>query len=98
VPIVVHMSNNAIALIAVLMEGFIYGGYEVVSIAGFRSYCWIGAAGAIIEIPWYGEHTSPLRFFRSGAVPGSPSGLRSIKATAPIGLGAHAPIGLGAHS
>ncbi|MEH6496954.1 MAG: type II CAAX endopeptidase family protein [Pseudomonas marincola] len=51
-PIVIHISNNAIVLMVLLVEGAIYGGNPNVTLDEFRAYWWIAPLGAVIGIPW----------------------------------------------
>jgi hypothetical protein len=51
-PIVIHMSNNAIVFVLLLVEGTVYGGTQNWTLDEFRAFWWLGPLGAVIGIPW----------------------------------------------
>lgn len=51
-PILVHMSNNAIVVVLIIVEMSILGSEYEYSINEFRSYWWYAPIGAVIGIPW----------------------------------------------
>lgn len=50
-PLIIHMTNNAIAVLADFVFVFYYGS-EPTTMSEFRSYWWISLPAALISIPW----------------------------------------------
>lgn len=51
-PIVVHASNNAIALVLLILEILAHGDIPKTSIDEFRAEWWVALVGAAVGIPW----------------------------------------------
>jgi hypothetical protein len=51
-PIVAHVSNNAIAVLAIVFEGIMYDDISKVTLDEFRAYWWLAALGAAVGVPW----------------------------------------------
>ena len=51
-PIIVHITNNAIALLVIVSEGIATGEIHTLTLSEFRGYWWVAPVGAIIGVPW----------------------------------------------
>jgi len=51
-PIIVHITNNSIVLLAVVIESLTTGKMGTLTLAEFQGYWWLGPAGAAIGVPW----------------------------------------------
>lgn len=51
-PILVHIANNSIAVVLVVVEGAMQGGLAESPLEEFQAYWWLAPAGAAVGIPW----------------------------------------------
>jgi len=51
-PIIVHISNNLIVVLATLGEGIVTGEIRPLTLSEFQGFWWLAPAGALVGIPW----------------------------------------------
>lgn len=51
-PILIHIANNGLLVLAFVAEGLLFGDIAVWDVAQFRSYWWWAPIGGAIGIPW----------------------------------------------
>jgi membrane protease YdiL (CAAX protease family) len=51
-PFIVHMTNNGLVLLMLLVEGAVFGSLEPQTLDQFQSYWWLAPVGAAVSIPW----------------------------------------------
>ncbi|MEM7427738.1 MAG: CPBP family intramembrane glutamic endopeptidase [Pseudomonadota bacterium] len=51
-PIIIHMSNNALAVLTEFADSWYYGRNSEMTLAEFQAYWWLAPIAAVICIPW----------------------------------------------